>query len=188
VSTRARIDGIEPVRTFHGRDRAGRLRKLRISDSTASMALTLWDEEVELVEKLGLKAGSRVRILSATLKETRYGREVHVGRSGFIVPEEVLTASGPPQKRDIKDLDAGRVIVRGVILSLSISGRGRNRSGRGRLFDGTGEVEVLFAEPQLEALSGVNAGTEIELSGAEAVSEDGHRFLRCDERSRIRIL
>lgn len=188
VSTRARIDAIEPVRTFSGRDRAGRLRKLRISDDTASMALTLWDEEVELVEKLGLKAGSPVRILSATLKETKYGREVHVGRSGFIVPEEVPAAQGPPQKRDIRDLETGRVIVKGVILSLTVSGRGKNRSARGRLFDGTGEVEVLFSEQQLEPLAGANVGTEIELSGAEAVTQEGRRFLRCDERARIRIL
>lgn len=188
VSTKARIDAIEPVRTFQGRDRAGRLRKLRISDDAASMVLTLWDEEVEMVEKLGLKSGSKVRILSATLKETKYGREVHVGRSGFIVPEEAPVVQGPPQKRDIKDLDAGRVIVRGVLLSLNFSGRGRNRSARGRLFDGTGEVEVVFSEHMLEALSGANVGTELELSGAETASQEGKLFLRCDEHARIRIL
>lgn len=188
VSTRVRIDAIEPARTFQGRERAGRLRKLRISDTTATMVVTLWDEEVEMVEKLGLGPGSMVRILSATLKQTRYGPEIHVGRSGFMVPEEAKVPQGPPQKRDIKDLDAGRVIVKGVILSLEVSGRGRNRSARGRLFDGTGEVEVLFSEQLLDQLCVAKVGTEMELSGAETDSREGRLFLRCDMQTRIRIL
>jgi len=188
LSAKCRIDSIEPPRTFQGRDRSGRLRKLRVSDGTASMALTLWDEETGIVEQLGLKAGSRVRLLSAVLKMTRFGPEIHVGRNGFIVPEEAPAPLGPPQKRDIKDLDEGRVIVKGVLLSLDISGRGRARSARGRLFDGTGEIDVLFPEILLEFLSGAGVGTELEVAGAEVDSLEGRRFLRCDDRTRIRIL
>ena len=68
VFTRCRIDDIEPVRQFQGRERAGKLRKLNVSDGTGSMVLTLWDEETGLVEQLGLRPGSLVRILAATLR------------------------------------------------------------------------------------------------------------------------
>ena len=182
------IDSIEPPRTFSGRDRSGRLRRLIVSDGNATMTLTLWDEETELVEKMHLHPGSKLRILSAVLRMTRYGPQIHVGRNGFIVPIEPAADAGPPPERNVKDLDSGRVIVKGVLLSLTISGRGRNRSARGRLYDGTGETDVIFVEDLIEALSGTSVGTELELSGAQVVSQEGHKHLLCDERTNVRIL
>ena len=188
VSVCCTIDSIEPPRTFGGNDHSGRLRRLRIFDGSAAMTLILWNEEVELVEQLGLRPGSAIKILSAVLKMTRYGPQIHVGSNGFIVLEEVAPIFGPPPRCDIKDLDRGHVIVKGVLLSLAISGRGKNRSARGRLFDGTGETDVVFSDQALELLSGAVAGTEIEIWAAEVVSHGGQRYLRCDERARVRIL
>jgi hypothetical protein len=87
VFASCRLDSIEAPREFRTRDKVGKLRKLRVSDDTGSLVITLWDEETALPEQLGLKAGSSVRILSAELKQTRYGPEIHIGRTGFLVPE-----------------------------------------------------------------------------------------------------
>jgi len=87
VFATCRLDSIEAPREFRTRDKVGKLRKLRVSDDTGSLIITLWDEETALPEQLGLKAGSSVRILSAELKQTRYGPEIHIGRTGFLVPE-----------------------------------------------------------------------------------------------------
>lgn len=188
VSAECLIDEIEPPRTFKSGDRSGRFRRLRVSDGSAKMTLMLWDEEVGLVEQLGLHTGSRIKILSAVLKNTRYGPQIHVGRNGFIILEEVAPPPAPPVSRDIKDMESGRVIARGVLVSFSVFGRGKNRSAIGRLFDGTGEAEVLFSEMLLESLSRANAGTEIEISGAQVVLHDGRRQLVCDGHSSVRIL
>jgi hypothetical protein len=182
------IDSIEPPRTFSGRDRSGRLRRLQVSDKSATMILMLWDEETELVEKMHLHPGSKIRILSAILRMTRYGPQIHVGRNGFIVPMGPAADAGPLPERHVKDLDSGRVIVKGVLLSFAISGRGIHRSARGRFYDGTGETDVIFAEYLIETLSGAGVGTELELSEAKIVSQDGHKHLLCDERTRVRIL
>jgi len=188
VSTACVIDEIEPARTFKSDTRSGRLRRLHVSDPSARLTLMLWDEEVELVEQLGLRPGSRIKILSAVMKNTRYGPQIHVGRNGFIATDESAGTPGPPVRRDIKDLDGGMVMVRGVLLSFSVSGRGRKRSALGRLFDGTGEIEVQFYGTSIETLTGSNVGVEVEIAGARVVSEDGKRQLVCDERASIRIL
>jgi hypothetical protein len=188
VSTACIIDEIEPARAFKSDARSGRYRRLHVSDGSSRMALMLWDEEVDLVEQLGLHPGSRIKILSAVLKNTKYGPQIHVGRNGFIVPEEPPAVAGPPVLHDIKDLDGGRVIVKGVLLSFVASGRGRNRTAVGRLFDGTGDVEVQFGPISLEKLSNANAGVEVEISGALAVTEGDKRRLICDEHASMRIL
>jgi ssDNA-binding replication factor A large subunit len=188
VSAACVIDEIEPSRTFKSDARSGRLRRLHISDGSARLTLMLWDEEVDLVEQLGLRPGSRIRILAAVLKNTKYGPQIHVGRNGFIVLENPAETPSSPVRCDIKDLDSGTVIVRGVLLSFSVFGRGRKRSARGRLFDGTGEIEVRFVGTSIEALLGSNIGVEIEMSGAKVVSQDGQKQLVCDETANIRIL
>ena len=188
VMTRARIEAIEPARKFQGRDREGRLRTLKVSDATGSLTLTLWDEEVDMVEQLGMRPGSVIRILSAVLKQTRYGPEIHVGRTGFIVPEEPPRQEGPTKECALKDLDGGRVTVRGVLLSWDVSGRGHNKVARGRLFDGTAEAKMQIIGPLLEGLSQARVGTELELSGALVETLDGTTMLGCDERTKIRIL
>jgi len=188
VSTACSIDEIEPARTFKSDTRSGRYRRLHVSDGRARMALMLWDEEVGLVEQLGLHPGSRIKILSAVLRNTKYGPQIHVGRNGFIILEEPPAVAGPPVLRDIKDLDGGRVIVKGVLLSFLASGRGRNRTAVGRLFDGTGEVEVQFGPILLEKLSNANVGVELEVAGALAVTEGDKRRLICDEHASLRIL
>jgi hypothetical protein len=190
VFTRCVVDKVEPAREFQFHDRTGKLRKLRVSDATGSLTLTLWDEETGLVEQLGLRKGSAIRILSATLRETRFGREIHVGKTGFIVPEDALPGagpSGPANPGNIRDAP-GRVDVRGVILSLNTTGRGREKTTSIRLFDGTGECELVIPHEQLAPPDGLAQGTEIELSAALADHPDGKTVLRCDGRSALKII
>ena len=190
VFTRCTIEKAGPVREFQGRDRVGKLRKLEVSDRTGRLVVTLWDEETALVEQLGLRPGTAIRILSAVLKETRFGREIQVGKTGFIVPEEPPAPAGLSRPGNLGDLaDApGRVDVRGVILSSSTTGRGRQKATTLRLFDGTGECTVLIAHDQIEPPEGLAQGVEIELLGALAANEDGRLVLRCDRGSRLRTI
>jgi len=190
VFTRCRIDDIEPVRQFQGRERAGKLRKLNVSDGTGSMVLTLWDEETGLVEQLGLRPGALVRILAATLRETRFGREIHVGKTGFLLAEEARNETGPSEPRNIADLGnaPGRVDVKGVILSLSVTGRGRQKQTTIRLFDGTGECGLIIPHEQLPPPPGLAQGVEVELASVIVERPEAPALLRCDRRSGLKII
>lgn len=190
VFTRCVVERIEPAREFQRRDRAGKLRKLKVADATGSLALTLWDDETGLVEELGLKPGTPIRILSAALRETRFGREIHVGKGGFIVPEEETStevSSVPSDPGSLRDAP-GRMDVRGVILSIGTSGRGRQRTTLIRLFDGIGECELVIPHDRLAPPPGLAQGMEIELSAAMADHDGGKLVLRCDQRSGLRII
>lgn len=188
VFTRCVVEKIGPAREFRGRDGAGRLRKLEVSDATGALALTLWNEETGLVEQLGLRPGTAIRILSAVLKESRFGREIQVGKTGFIVPEEAPAPAGPSTKADLCGLPDGsaRVDVRGVILSTQTAGRGSQKVTTLRLFDGTGECGVVIPHDQLEPPPGLAQGVEMEISGALTSNVDGQTVLRCDRGSRLR--
>jgi ssDNA-binding replication factor A large subunit len=189
VFTRCSIESIDATREFQGRDRAGKLRKLKVADQTGSMPLTLWDEETGLVEQLGLKPGSLVRILSATLRETRFGREIYVGKNGFLLSEDGIQEDGPSEPRNIGDIGKapGRVDVTGVILSLDSAGRGRQKMTVMRLFDGTGEIELTVPHEQLTPPAGMAQGVEILLSAALVDHQNGVAVLRCDRRSGLKI-
>ena len=188
VTAACSVEDIEPARAFQSGGRQGRFRRIRVSDGGQSLVLMLWDEETDIIEQLGLHPGSKIRILSAVLKNTKYGPQIHVGRNGFIVLEEQPRMAGPPVLRDIKDLDEGNVIVKGVLLSLSWTGRGKNRTALGRLFDGTGEIDVLFSKNGAEILAEASVGVEIELSGARVEAKSGRKQLVCDDATLVRIL
>ncbi|MBM4248842.1 MAG: hypothetical protein FJ149_05300 [Euryarchaeota archaeon] len=182
------VTGIEPHREFRGRDRTGRLRRLRVSDDSGSMVLTLWDEETSLVEQLGLVPGTRIRVLAATLRDTRYGREIHVGRSGYIMNEGPPPEEGPSTPRDVGQLGEakGRADVHGVVLRLETSGRGRQKTTTLRLFDGTGEVDVIVPHGQLQPPEGLAPGAEVVILNARIERSRGPAVLVCDARSGLK--
>jgi hypothetical protein len=190
VFARCVVEKVGPAREFQGRDRVGKLRKLEVSDATGSLTVTLWDEETMLVEQLGLRPGTAIRILSAVLKETRFGREIQVGKTGFIVPDEPPAPAGPSRSADLAGLaeSPGRVDVRGVILSFDTTGRGRQKATTLRLFDGTGECEVFVPHELLEPPPGLAQGVEIELSAAITAHDGDRVVLRCDSRTALKLI
>ncbi|MGQ9583746.1 MAG: hypothetical protein ACUVV6_09610 [Thermoplasmatota archaeon] len=188
VNIRCRVESIEPTREFIGKSGPGRVRRLIVSDRTGRLALTLWDEDTEAVGRLGIAPGSRIRILSAAYREGRFGPEIQLGRGGFMLLEAPEPAEVPSVPANIDKLAGlrGRVTVRGVLLSMSSSGRGRGRIVTARIFDGTGECLVELSGMSPDALEGLAAGQEVELTGALVMSAGGAPALRCDGGTRIR--
>ena len=124
------------------------------------------------------------------LKETRFGPEIQVGRAGFIVSEEESAPEGPSERLDIKDLRkaVSRADVSGVVLSLCTSGRGRQKTTSLRLFDGTGECEVVISHEQTPPPRELVVGMEIEITGARVDHCNEREMLFCDARSRIKTI
>jgi hypothetical protein len=80
------------------------------------------------------------------------------------------------------------VDLRGVILSIGTFGRGRQKVTTLRVFDGTGECEVIVPHELLEPPPGLAQGVEIEVSAASPGDEGGRLVLRCDGRSLMKII
>ncbi|MEM2869716.1 MAG: hypothetical protein QW379_04760 [Thermoplasmata archaeon] len=192
VFIRCTVDGIGPIREYRSSSGTGRVRKLSVSDETASLQLTLWGDETEIVERLGIAPGVTLRVLSGVFKETAFGPEIHVGRKGFIVVEQT-PAARPPSPATIGGLrnltnPGDRVTVQGVLTFFSSTGGGRARTVLARLFDGTGECEVEFSGLPPESLNGLAPGVEVELSGAFVSHDKRFPSLICTSGTTVRIV
>ena len=62
----------------------GRVINLDLSDGTGICRLTLWDKDVDLVEKGKVQDGTKVKIINGYVKDGFNGMEINVGRYGFI--------------------------------------------------------------------------------------------------------
>ena len=88
VTLRVRVDAIAPVREFDRQDGSrGRVVNLDVVDDTGRCRLTLWDDDVALVERGRIAVGSTVRLLDCFVKVTRFGTEVSRGKFGALLVE-----------------------------------------------------------------------------------------------------
>jgi replication factor A1 len=87
ASLEVKIKKILNAREFRKRDGGiGRVRNLDIEDETGSCRLVLWDDDVDMPEKLGLKENAGLRLVNCYVKHTDFGLDVSKGRKGKIEP------------------------------------------------------------------------------------------------------
>lgn len=76
---------IYDIKEFTKKDGSGgRVRNLLVEDDTDSCRLVLWDDEVEIPEKLELQPGDRLKLVNCYVKFTEYGIDVSKGKFGHI--------------------------------------------------------------------------------------------------------
>jgi replication factor A1 len=90
VTVVARILAMYPVSTFEKKDGGkGKYQRLALFDGKDSTRLTIWEEALEQVEKLGLQVDKPVRVANAYVKQGLDGKpNLNLGKRGRI---EVLT-------------------------------------------------------------------------------------------------
>jgi len=84
----ARIDFIDEPRELVTRRGPGKLVRVTLSDETGKCRLALWDNDIELIEKLKLEEGKRIRIVNGYVKISKYGIDVSKGKWGVIELDE----------------------------------------------------------------------------------------------------
>lgn len=62
----------------------GRVRNVNVKDETGTCRLALWDDDVDMIEKLEIQPGSKVRCIDCYVKKTDFGTDVSKGRKGNI--------------------------------------------------------------------------------------------------------
>ena len=79
VEVEAVVEEVGQVREFNKFGKAGRVASARLKDETGTIQLTLWDDQVDL-----LKAGDRVKVVNAYVKEWQGEKQLNTGKFGSI--------------------------------------------------------------------------------------------------------
>lgn len=88
VSLRATVSSVTPVREFTRSDGTkGRVVNLELRDESGFCRFVLWDEDVELVVRGRVVAGTTVRALDCFVRRTNFGLEVSRGKFGALLAE-----------------------------------------------------------------------------------------------------
>jgi replication factor A1 len=176
----------------------GRVASILIQDETGLVRLTLWDNDVDLLDEL--RTGTIVAVENGYTKEGYGGIDLNVGRYGEICinPENVEMVEVTPADRvvEIQNLSVGdkNVTIQGQLLDDPQTrdvetSRGPARVTNFRIDDGTGEVRVSLWRELGEEVEGVEAGSYIRLENVNVREPfDGLLQISNSPFSRIEIL
>ena len=170
ITVVARILAVYPESTFNKKDGGvGKYRRLVLFDGRDSVRLTVWEEGVEQVAKLGLQVDAPVRVANAYVRQGLDGKpNLNLGKRGRVelLADEKLVAKLPSiavmiQKLPAMSKEEQFVAVEGVVSSEPrYSEFVRSDGSEGSLFqfglarDGGKETRVVIwsptAQPQLK--------------------------------------
>jgi replication factor A1 len=85
ASTVVKVTKINEPKTFNKRTGGqGKVRNLDVEDETGTCRLTLWDDDIELPEKLDVKVGTQLVLTDCYAKQSDYGLDISKGKKGKI--------------------------------------------------------------------------------------------------------
>jgi replication factor A1 len=85
VSAVVRVTKVNDVKTFNKRTGGqGRVRNLEVEDDSGNCRLTLWDDDVELPERMEIEIGTQLTLTDCYVKKTDFGTDVSKGKKGKI--------------------------------------------------------------------------------------------------------
>jgi replication factor A1 len=85
ASTVVKVTKINDAKTFNKRTGGqGKVRNLDVEDETGKCRLTLWDDDIELPEKLDVKIGTQLVLTDCYAKQSDYGLDISKGKKGKI--------------------------------------------------------------------------------------------------------
>jgi len=125
VRLQARVVRIFEPREFEREGKKGKVANIILGDGTGNCRLSLWDEQVSLIEKL--QPGQAIEIGDGYSKDDgRGGVEIRLGRYGHMklledsdLPEVSQVQNGPPIRENVNALKEGQAAeVRASIVQL----------------------------------------------------------------------
>ncbi len=85
ASAVVKVTKINEAKTFNKRTGGqGKVRNLDVEDETGTCRLTLWDDDIELPEKLDVKIGTQLVLTDCYAKQSDYGLDISKGKKGKI--------------------------------------------------------------------------------------------------------
>ncbi len=167
VTVVARVLGAYPTATYNRKEGGtGKYRRIALFDGKESVRLTIWEERLEEVDKLGLAVGSLVRVVSGYVKQGLDGKPtLNLGRKGRIeiVSDEKIESKVPALSASVEKLpklthERQFVAVECVVNSEPrYSEFVRSDGSEGSLFQfgvtgvgGAGEIRVVIWSPSAQ--------------------------------------
>lgn len=85
ASIKAVVSKIFAVREFKKLDgSSGRVRNIEIEDGTGGARLVLWDDDVDLPERIPMRVGTKLRLINCYVKVSDFGIDIMRGKRGRI--------------------------------------------------------------------------------------------------------
>ena len=154
VNLIARIFRISTIRSYEKNGKQGKVASIDLQDETGQITYTLWNKNVELIEKLGLEDGDTVKIIQAQARErTDSSGNPEMGLThwdGRIIKGDYDVVEISQEFTPIADLNEQKnVSILGIVSKLqdirTFIRRTDNTEGKLRNFDvkdTTGEIRV----------------------------------------------
>jgi len=204
VTLSARILSISKVKTFLRRNgEEGKYRRLLLFDKEAIVPLNLWDEKVDLVEKLGLKENLAIKVIKAYVRANLNGKPVmNLGKRGNleILGEDESLPKVEDIAKDIGEISGAErnLVIKGILTSKpSLLNYKRKDGKEGSYIDfhlgsltTDKEIRVVIWDPEkVDDLLNLKLNSEILLVNLRSkVSSYGSLELHGDKESWVEIL
>jgi len=85
VTIELEVTKISDIKEFEKRTGGrGRVRNLNARDESGTCRVALWDADVDLVDSLDIKVGTKLKCTDCYTKQTDFGTDISKGRKGKI--------------------------------------------------------------------------------------------------------
>jgi replication factor A1 len=173
VNVAGRVSNIGSMREFTRRDGdTGRVVSVLLGDETGTVRLSLWDDDVEMVNDM--EPGSIIAVENGYTRLSLGDVGLNVGQSGRlqINPEDIEIGEFNIETQivPLRDLREGQtnIHVRGTVLEPPEvreveTARGPATVASFRIDDGTGEVRVSVWRDLVSQVEGLSGGTRVRI-------------------------
>jgi len=179
ISIAGRVKEINRISSFNKKDGGvGHVGSFLLTDSTGDIRITLWDENVNILNDNDFKVNELVKIVNGYAKSGRYGGvEIHVGRNGKVIPspEDIDYKKYPKIKSEVIKIGEvnlsqksisieGNLLRKNPIKEFTRKNGEVGKVGSLTIMDATGSIRVTFWNEDTEKIIGCNEGDFVSIS------------------------
>jgi replication factor A1 len=85
VSIEVTVVRIFDTKEFSRKDgTSGKVRNIKVMDDSGDCRVALWDNDVDLIETLGIVEGTKLKCEDCFVKQTDFGTDISKGKKGKI--------------------------------------------------------------------------------------------------------
>jgi len=154
---------------FEKNQKKGRIINLIVADDTAEIRLSLWHKDTELIEKLHIERGNKLKLSNCIVTEYNGKIQLSLGYNGkieVIGQEKKETKKINELREEMQDIDVIGVITR-KFQEKEFNFKGEERKLLNfELEDETGKIRCTAWNNLAEKINEISTGTKIKIEGA----------------------
>ena len=148
----------------------GKVANVTVSDSTGSVKFTLWNDQIDLIDKLDV--GDVIKI-DGYVREDKYGLSLQLGKGGYVAKtDDVIRAIG--ERCEVRDLKVGEEVeIKVSVVQVFETNIFYGKDGLAIVCitdDGTGTIRTVFFNKWAEKLIGMDSKDAKEVADKKGVN------------------